>query len=119
MKKLDKLEDYEDMLSEMVCRRRNVSEVEPWLVGQIHTAAMNLQMLDKIHGELMASSLTEECMTGMKPHPLIPMFKDLQRSMILGYKALGLNFEAAPKRMTESGAKDGHDGSDPLLAFVD
>ena len=74
----------------MVCERRGVEKVESWLIGQIHAAAMNWQMLDKVHNALIDGDLTVELegsnmQTKCIINPLFPTSKELQRTMILHY----------------------------------
>ena len=41
----------------------------------------------------------------------------MQRTHIMHMEALGLNFKTLPKKMTESGAKNGVESDDPLIEF--
>lgn len=116
---------YERKLRKMICQRRNVEEVEPWLDGQIHAAAMNWQMLEKVHEQIMDEDELVMPVTGSMSQtkyvvtPLLPMYKELQRTMLLHYEALGLNFKTAPKKMTENASKGGVSADDPLSTFFE
>lgn len=113
---------YERKLRDMIRERRQVDDVESWLEGQIHAAAMNWQMMEKVHEEIMSGNLIlmEDGSMGQSKrvvNPLLPMYKELQRTMLLHYEALGLNFKAAPKKMTETATKSGsEDNDDPMAA---
>ena len=116
---------YERKLRKMIQERRQVDDVESWLEGQIHAAAMNWQMMEKVHEEIMDGDLTivaDGSMGQSKTivNPLLPMYKELQRTMLLHYEALGLNFKAAPKKMTETATKSGQEeNDDPMAAAYD
>ena len=113
---------YERKLRKMIQERRQVDDVESWLEGQIHAAAMNWQMMEKVHEKIMDGDLTivaDGSMGQSKTivNPLLPMYKELQRTMLLHYEALGLNFKSAPKKMTEAATKSGtEDKDDPMAA---
>ena len=113
---------YEDRLREMIKRRRNIDEVEPWLEAQLEAAAMNWQMVAKLHEELNKSQLLSyengsSGQTKAVANPLLTMYKEVQRTHIMHMEALGLNFKTLPAKMTESGAKGGTDADDPLLEY--
>lgn len=114
---------YEDRLREMIKRRRNIDEVEPWLEAQLEAAAMNWQMVAKLHEELNKSQLLsyENGSTGQTKavaNPLLTMYKEVQRTHIMHMEALGLNFKTLPAKMTESGAKNGIEEGDSLLTYL-
>ena len=112
---------YERKLRKMIIERRQVDDVEPWMEGQIHAAAMNWQMMEKVHETIMDGDLTS-LETGSQGqvktivNPLLPMYKELQRTMLLHYEALGLNFKTAPKKMTETATKSGQEENDDPMA---
>lgn len=113
---------YEDRLREMIKRRRNIDEVEPWLEAQLEAAAMNWQMVAKLHeelnkGQLMSYENGSSGQTKAVANPLLTMYKEVQRTHIMHMEALGLNFKTLPAKMTESGAKGGTDADDPLLEY--
>lgn len=116
------LNDYEKRLREMIMQRRNIDEVEPWLEAQLEAAAMNWQMVAKLHDELCAGKMLsyENGSTGQTKavaNPLLVAYKEAMRTHIMHMEALGLNFKTLPKKMTESGAKGGTDADDPLIEF--
>lgn len=114
---------YEDRLREMIKRRRNIDEVEPWLEAQLEAAAMNWQMVAKLHEELNKSQLLSyengsSGQTKAVANPLLTMYKEMQRTHIMHMEALGLNFKTLPAKMTESGAKNGIEEGDSLLTYL-
>ena len=117
------LNDYEKRLREMIMQRRNIDEVEPWLEAQLEAAAMNWQMVAKLHDELCKGQMLSyengsSGQTKAVANPLLTMYKEMQRTHIMHMEALGLNFKTLPKKMTESGAKNGVEEDDPLIAYL-
>jgi hypothetical protein len=98
------MKNYEEELKKMLAER--MGGTPRFLSGSIEVAAKNWEMLDHIHKELMAGPLTkqEEGYNGQDKsivHPLLPYYDKLQRTLLTQFEALGLNFRAAPKKMTE------------------
>ena len=119
----NKLSFYEGKLESMVKQRRNVDELEPWQEGEIHAAAMNWQMMEKVHDAIMEGDLTQlesGSMGQVKTvvNPLMPVYKELQRTMLLHFKALGLSFDASPDRMSKNATKDGREEIDPMESYM-
>lgn len=115
--------DYEKRLREMVMQRRNIDDVEPWLEAQLEAAAMNWQMVAKLHEELCKGQMLsyENGSTGQTKavaNPLLVAYKEAMRTHVLNMEALGLNFRTLPKKMTESGAKHGVESDDPLTELL-
>lgn len=114
---------YEELLRGMICKRRQIDEVEPWLEAQIMGAAMNWQMMTKLHEEIMKGQLVSYANGSMGQtktlvNPLLATYKELQRTHILHLEALGLNFKTLPSKMTESASKGG-DKNDPMVEFFE
>lgn len=117
-----KIDYYEKKLRAMIIERRQVNEVEPWLEAQIEAAAMNWQMMAKIHeeinkGELLSYANGSSGQTKTIINPLLPMYKEMQRTHIMHLEALGLNFKTMPSKMTESATKGG-DKNDPMMQLL-
>ena len=100
---------------------RTGTAFEEWLEPQLHAAALCWQMLEKVHEEIMDGDLTsikqgskEQYYTEV--NPLMPTYKELQRTMIQHYEALGLNYKAKPDRIKED-AKRGVDDDDPMANY--
>ena len=108
---------YERILKKKV-ELRTGSAFDEWLEPQLHAAALCWQMLEKVHDELMDDKLVQPRM-GSKDqwyyevNPLMPTYKELQRTIILHYEALGLNFRATPSKIKEDTRK-GMDNNDPM-----
>lgn len=112
---------YENELKRMI-RERTKAECESWLMPQIRATAMNMVMLDKVQTELMKSdSLTSMAVGSMgqmksEANPLMPHYKELQRTLTLQFEALGLNYKSNPSRIKED-AQKGVDERDPMAQF--
>lgn len=108
---------YERILKKKV-ELRTGSAFDEWLEPQLHAAALCWQMLEKVHDELMDKKLVQP-RQGSKDqwynevNPLMPTYKELQRTIILHYEALGLNFRATPSKIKEDTRK-GMDNNDPM-----
>lgn len=113
---------YKRILRKMIERR--VGEYEEWLDPQLHAAALCWQMLEKVHDELMDGKLTE-VRQGSKEqwyqelNPLMPTYKELQRTIILHYEALGLNYKATPSKIKEETRKGIDVETDPMAGFYE
>ena len=116
-----KAKSYENELKQMI-RERTKAECEAWLMPQIRATAMNMVMLDKVQTELMKSkSLTVMAVGSMgqmksEANPLMPHYKELQRTLTLQFEALGLNYRTNPQRVKEPAAT-GVDEADPMVKF--
>lgn len=95
---------------------------EAWLLPQIRSAAMNMVMLDQLQEELTGSPLVIYGQGSMgqqtvTQNPLLTTYKDLQRTLVLQFEALGLNYKATPSKLTENTKKGGaeHDELIELL----
>jgi hypothetical protein len=111
---------YERILKKKI-EVRTGAPFEEWLEPQLHAAALCQQMLEKVHEELMDGDLTS-IKVGSKDqyytevNPLMPTYKELQRTMIQHYEALGLNYKTKPDRIKED-AKKGVDEEDPMANY--
>jgi hypothetical protein len=96
---------YEKELRDMI-ETRTGAECEAWLTPQIRTTAMNEVMLDKVHDELLDTSLMQlvpGSMGQMKNEvsPLLPHYDKLQRTLLMQFEALGLNYSTTPSKVKE------------------
>lgn len=111
---------YERILKKRV-EMRTGNHFEEWLEPQLHAAALCWQMLEKVQDELMTGRLITE-REGSKEqkyaevNPLLPTYKELQRTMIQHYEALGLNYKATPSKIKED-TKKGVDEDDPMIQY--
>jgi hypothetical protein len=112
---------YELELRKMI-KSRTGADCEPWLTPQIRTTAMNEVMLDKIQDELteMNSLVTPVpgSMGQMKNEvsPLLPHYDKTQRTLLMQFEALGLNYSTTPSKVKED-TKKGVDEEDPMANY--
>ena len=112
---------YESELKRLM-KQRTGQDCDPWLVPQIRATAQNMTMIDKLQDELLKGNLTDiqtGSMGQMKTevNPLLPYFDKLQRTLILQFEALGLNYRATPSKIKED-TKKGVDESDTLVQVL-
>ena len=122
MAKLKTSHTFELEIVRMI-KSRNGS-FDEWLRPQLQATAANRVMLAKIQAELEQETsllLTLPGSMGQQKrdaHPLLAIYDKLQRTLILQYAALGLNYNTTPAKVTESTRKDSADNS-PLSQFLD
>jgi len=109
MAKKKTAQGYEKELRKMI-ETRTGAECEAWLTPQIRTTAMNEVMLDKVHDELLDTSLIQlvpGSMGQMKNEvsPLLPHYDKLQRTLLMQFEALGLNYSTTPSKVREDTKK--------------
>ena len=104
---------YELELRKMI-EARTGAKMEIWLTPQVRATAMNQVMLDKIQEELTAANtkllIVENGSKGQvkqDAHPLLAHYDKLQRTLIMQYQALSLNYNATPSKITENVKKGG------------
>lgn len=115
---------YERILKKKV-EQRTEAKFEEWLEPQLHAAALCWQMTEKVHEELMDGKLITP-RQGSKDqwynevNPLMPTYKELQRTMIQHYEALGLNYKTTPSKIKENVKQGGseHDKLNDLLKDI-
>lgn len=113
---------YELELRKMI-EHRTGQKCEVWLYPQIRSAAMNMEMLDKVQEKLMAedNNLTVTLIGSTRQmkyevDPLLPYYLKLQAELRLQYQALGLNFTSTPSKITEPTRK-GVEDDDPMAEY--
>lgn len=109
MAKKKTAQGYEKELRDMI-ETRTGAECEAWLTPQIRTTAMNEVMLDKVHDELLDTSLIQLVPGSMgqmknKVSPLLPHYDKLQRTLLMQFEALGLNYSTTPSKVKEDTRK--------------
>ncbi len=121
MAKKRTVSSYISELKKMI-KSRTGQDMEPWLLPQVRSTAMNLVTLDSIQEELETTDLTymEIGSTGQQKkviNPLFVTYKDIQRTLMLQFEALGLNYKTTPTKITEQTKKGGseHDALIDLL----
>ena len=113
MAKTKTAKQYEAELRRMI-KARTGAACEAWLTPQIRATAMNMVMLDKIQNELtdMDSLITPVpgSMGQLKNEvsPLLPHYDKTQRTLLMQFEALGLNYSTTPSKVKED-AKRGID----------
>ena len=114
---------YEAELRRMI-KARTGADCEPWLTPQIRTTAMNMVMLDKIQDELLdMDSLITPVPGSMgqlknEVSPLLPHYDKTQRTLLMQFEALGLNYSTTPSKVkedTKKGVDTEKDGLSNLL----
>lgn len=120
MKKDTTLREYIKKLTKRIEKR--VGKVEDFLVPMIETTARHQMIHDKIWEELMDSDLVISTpgSTHQLKHevnPLLSQYEKMHRSLQADYTALGLTYNATPRKMTDSTRKDGTDETDPMALF--
>ena len=113
---------YELELRKMI-KARTGADCELWLTPQIRATAMNMVMLDKIQDGLCNSTKEMadwfEGSTGQMKfdsHPLLPHYDKLQRTLLMQFEALGLNYSTTPSKLNED-TKKGVDEEDPMANY--
>ena len=112
---------YELELRKMI-ESRTGAKMEMWLLPQVRATAMNQVMLDQIQDELCNGSrkLADwgDGSTGQmkfEAHPLLPHYDKLQRTLLMQFEALGLNYSTTPSKVKED-TKRGVDAEKDGLA---
>ena len=113
---------YELELRKMI-EYRTDAKMEPWLKPQVRATAMNEVMLDKIQDELTNGKRKladwNDGSTGQmkfEAHPLLPHYDKLQRTLLMQFEALGLNYSTTPSKVKED-TKRGVDETDPMAEY--
>lgn len=121
MSKPKTAKQYESELRRMI-KARTGADCEAWLTPQIRATAMNMVMLDKIQDELtdMDSLITPVpgSMGQVKNEvsPLLPHYDKTQRTLLMQFEALGLNYSTTPSKVKED-TKKGVDETDPMAEY--
>ena len=114
---------YELELRKMI-KSRTGADMELWLLPQVRATAANMVMLDKVQKELEESeslvTLVAGSMAQMKSEvsPLLPYYDKMQRTLLMQFEALGLNYKTTPSKVkedTKKGLDTEHDGLSNLL----
>ena len=102
---------YELELRKMI-ESRTGAKMEIWLTPQVRATAMNQVMLDKIQDELCNGTrrLADwgDGSTGQmkfEEHPLLKTYDKLQRTLLMQYEAIGLNYKTTPSKVKEDTKK--------------
>lgn len=112
---------YELELRKMI-KSRTGEDMEPWLLPQVRATAMNMVLLDKVQSEIERSdnlvTLTPGSMAQMKNevNPLLAHYDKMQRTLMLQFEALGLNYKTTPSKVRED-TRRGLEENDPMVEY--
>ena len=112
---------YELELRKMI-KSRTGADMEPWLLPQVRATADNMVMLDKVQAELLDTSALVKTVPGSMGQykdevtPLLPYYDKMQRTLMLQFEALGLNYKTTPSKVTDN-TKKGIDEEDPMANY--
>lgn len=114
---------YELELRKMI-KSRTGADMEAWLLPQVRATASNMVMLDKVQAELEGTSRLVTMMPGStsqlknEVNPLLPYYDKMQRTLMLQFEAIGLNYKVTPSKVkedTKKGVDTEKDGLSNLL----
>lgn len=114
---------YELELRKMI-KSRTGADMEPWLLPQVRATASNMVMLDKVQAELEDTPRLVTLMPGStaqmknEVNPLLPYYDKMQRTLMLQFEAIGLNYKVTPSKVkedTKKGVDAEKDGLSNLL----
>jgi hypothetical protein len=112
---------YELELRKMI-KSRTGADMEPWLLPQVRATASNMVMLDKVQAELEDTNKFVTMMPGStaqlknEVNPLLPYYDKMQRTLMLQFEAIGLNYKTTPSKVKED-TKRGVDEEDPMAKY--
>ena len=112
---------YELELRKMI-KSRTGADMEPWLLPQVRATAANMVMLDKVQEELLdLDNLVAPVSGSMGQYknevsPLLPYYDKMQRTLLMQFEALGLNYKTTPSKVKED-TKKGVDEEDPMANY--
>ena len=101
---------YELELRKMI-KSRTGADMEPWLLPQVRATASNMVMLDKVQAELENTDELVKMMPGStaqmknEVNPLLPYYDKMQRTLMLQFDAIGLNYKTTPSKVKEDTKK--------------
>ena len=115
---------YELELRKMI-EARTGAKMELWLMPQVRATAMNEVMLDQIQDELCNGKrrLADwgDGSTGQikfEAHPLLSHYDKLQRTLLMQFEALGLNYSTTPSKVREDTKKGVDTEKDGLASML-
>ena len=114
---------YELELRKMI-KSRTGADMEAWLLPQVRATASNMVMLDKVQRELEETDKLVTMVPGSMQQiknevsPLLPYYDKMQRTLMLQFEAIGLNYKTTPSKVkedTKKGVDTEKDGLSNLL----
>ncbi len=116
-------QSYEKELREMITSR-TAADMEPWLLPQVRATAANMVVLDKVQEEINGMDSLIVTVVGSQGQmknevsPLLPYYDKMQRTLLLQFEALGLNYKTTPSKVKED-AKKGDVKDEPIGELLD
>lgn len=113
--------EYTEELKKMI-ELRNNEPFNVWLIPQLRATAMNMVILDRVQDTLATAAITTLTNGSMgqpkqEVNPLIDKYDKLQRTLMLQFEALGLNYNTAKGKVQSSGG-GGAPSDDPLMQLL-
>lgn len=114
---------YELELRKMI-KSRTGADMEAWLLPQVRATASNMVMLDKVQRELEETdslvTMVPGSMAQMKNEvsPLLPYYDKMQRTLMLQFEAIGLNYKTTPSKVKEDTKKGVDAEKDGLMSRI-
>ena len=114
---------YELELRKMI-KSRTGADMEPWLLPQVRATAANMVVLDKVQEEINGMDSLIVTVVGSQGQmknevsPLLPYYDKMQRTLLLQFEALGLNYKTTPSKVKED-AKKGDVKDEPIGELLD
>ena len=114
---------YELELRKMI-QSRTGKVMEPWLLPQVRATASNMVMLDKVQQELLDTDDLVKPMSGSmaqmknEVNPLLPYYDKMQRTLMLQFEAIGLNYKTTPSKVKEDTKKGVDAEKDGLMSRI-
>ena len=112
---------YELELRKMI-KSRTGADMEAWLLPQVRATASNMVMLDKVQAELEATDNLVTLVIGSvaqqkkEVSPLLPYYDKMQRTLMLQFEAIGLNYKITPSKVRED-TRRGLEENDPMVEY--
>ena len=116
-------QSYEKELREMITSR-TAADMEPWLLPQVRATAANMVVLDKVQEEINGMDSLIVTVVGSQGQmknevsPLLPYYDKMQRTLLLQFEAIGLNYKTTPSKVKED-AKKGDVKDEPIGELLD
>lgn len=114
---------YELELRKMI-KSRTGADMEAWLLPQVRATAANMVMLDKVQQELLDTTdlvkLVPGSMSQIKNevNPLLPYYDKMQRTLMLQFEAIGLNYKVTPSKVKEDTKRGVDAEKDGLMSRI-
>jgi hypothetical protein len=105
-------------------KSRTGADMEAWLLPQVRATAANMVMLDKVQQELLDTTdlvkLVPGSMSQIKNevNPLLPYYDKMQRTLMLQFEAIGLNYKVTPSKVKEDTKKGVDAEKDGLMSRI-